>query len=276
MLYAVSGRSWSDTNVSASFLPDGTTSEGYLSSLYAELDPVADTAVWQKEFARALQTWSNVSNLNFHFVSDDGSATGTSGLAQGDSRFGDIRLGGHTLDGFLAYAYYPSSTTKGGDITLSPDFTYHIGTYIDLYSVLLHEVGHSLGLGHSTSGTIMYDTIVSVYSGLTSDDIAGIQSIYGARQEDSYDSAARNDDLATASALNVDSGGNVSITADLTSMADVDAYAIVAPDNTDGALSVSIDTSGLSSWRQVSPCTTVRASCLLRLAVEVPSEIFLL
>ena len=246
MLYAVTGQSWNNTDVSFSFLPDGTTSEGYQSSLYAELDPVADTAIWQREFARALQTWSNVSTLNFHSVDDAGLATGISGLAQGDSRFGDIRLGAHPLDGYVGYAYYPSSTTKGGDITINPNYTFHVGTYIDLYSVLLHESGHSLGLDHSTSGTVMYPTITGVYSGLTPDDIGGIQSIYGARQDDPFDSGGRNDSLASASALNLDSAGDGLFVADLTTMDDLDYYSLVAPSDTHGSLTVSVDADGLS------------------------------
>ena len=34
---------------------------------------MAPTDIWQREFARALQTWANSSNLNFHEVPDDGS-----------------------------------------------------------------------------------------------------------------------------------------------------------------------------------------------------------
>jgi hypothetical protein len=245
MLYAVMG-SWSDTDVSFSYLPDGTSTEGHQSSLYAELDPVADTAIWQREFARALQTWSNSSNLNFHQVADDGSPTGTSGQGQGDSRFGDIRLGAHPLDSYVAYAYYPSSSTLGGDITLNPNYNYQIGAKIDLYTVLLHESGHSLGLGHSTSDTIMGPNVGGVDTGLTADDIAGIQAIYGARQDDQFDLGGPNDSLAAASSLNIDSAGNGIFAADLTTMDDLDYYRLVAPADADGSLTVSVDVDGLS------------------------------
>src|SRR5262245_35092367 len=45
LLYATAGTKWANTDVSASYLPDGTSSEGYLSSLYALLNPVARSAV---------------------------------------------------------------------------------------------------------------------------------------------------------------------------------------------------------------------------------------
>jgi hypothetical protein len=70
-------------------------------------DVVCDCKRFQAEFTRALDTWAAVSGLTFTQVSDDGSASGTSGMAQGDSRFGDIRLGAHDLSSGAGYAYYP-------------------------------------------------------------------------------------------------------------------------------------------------------------------------
>ncbi|RIK82505.1 MAG: hypothetical protein DCC68_06330 [Planctomycetota bacterium] len=247
VMYGLTGYQWTNTTVSASFLPDGTSSEGYSSNLFTLLDAVAPRATWQREFARALQTWANVSNLNFHFVADNGAASGASGSAQGDSRFGDIRLGAHDIGGPLAYAYYPSSySTLGGDITMASEKVFSVGSSRDIYSVLLHEVGHAIGLGHSDSGTVMYAYITGVYSGLTADDIAGVQSIYGARSQDSYDAIAANDTFAAATVLSVGSTGTKSTAADLTSMADVDYYKVTAPTGTDGSLRVTLDARGKS------------------------------
>lgn len=51
----------------------------------------------------------------------------------------------------------------------------------NLYRVAAHELGHSLGLSHSTDiGALMYPNYM--YSGnvqLSQDDINGIQAIYG-------------------------------------------------------------------------------------------------
>src|SRR5262249_45463232 len=96
--YALSGYTWANPNVSVSFMPDGTLiSSSYPSNLFAVYNAAYPQATWQREVARALQSWANVSNLNFHFVPDDGSPQGTAGLAQGDSRFGDIRIGGYNM-----------------------------------------------------------------------------------------------------------------------------------------------------------------------------------
>lgn len=247
--YALAGTHWAITNVSASFLPDGTTTNGgAASNLFASLNAGYATATWQREFARALQTWANVSPLNFHLMVDSGAPSGTSGSAQGDSRFGDIRFGGYPRsDGYAAYTYYPSSTTLGGDQFLATNVTFYIGSYPDLYSVLLHETGHSLGLAHSTLSTaVMYPTIMGVYNGLTGDDIAGIQAIYGTRQSDGYDASAANDSSSTASVVNLGSSGGTTFSADLTSLADVDYYRVTAPASGNGTLTVSVDARNLS------------------------------
>jgi hypothetical protein len=249
LLYSATGTKWASPNVSASYMPDGAiTDSGAPSNLFAYLNANFSTPAWQREFARSLQTWASVSPLNFHFVADNGAATGTSGAAQGDSRFGDIRLSGYARsDSYVGYTYYPSSGTRGGDEFLATNVAFHIGTYLDLYSVFLHETGHALGLGHSDLSTaVMYPTIMSVYSGLSTDDIAGIQAIYGTRQHDAYDAGASNNSFSAATSLTANSSGAVSISADLTSVADVDYYRLAAPAQFDGTLQVSVDASHLS------------------------------
>ena len=249
LFYALSGSAWPSTNVSVSYIPDGTTlNAGRISGLFAHLDAQHPTAVWQQEFARALQTWAQYSPLNFYFVNDDGSPQGTSGLGQGDPRFGDIRLGASSI-GSTGTGFFPSTIiTTGGDVTLSTNYPYNIGSVYDLYSILLHESGHALGLEHSLDATaVMSGSIAGrVANDLSPDDIAGIQAIYGVRQHDAYDAAASNNSLGSATALSLDSSGAINFRADLTSMGDVDYYSIVAPANANGQLTISVDARGLS------------------------------
>jgi MYXO-CTERM domain-containing protein len=57
----------------------------------------------------------------------------------------------------------------------------------DLRTVLMHEVGHVLGLDHpDTHGTIMYGRYdeTALYSSLSDDDVAGICAIYGGKDTD--------------------------------------------------------------------------------------------
>src|SRR5262249_22515870 len=144
--YVLSGYSWASSNISVSLMPDGTLDNGYQSDLFALYNSAYPTATWQYQFARALQTWANASSLNFHFVAEQinpttglGYPSGTSGLVQGDPRFGDIRLGATRGVASLALTWYPFSTTRGGDITLNGTGADYIGASPDLYSLLLHE-----------------------------------------------------------------------------------------------------------------------------------------
>ncbi|GAA4419489.1 hypothetical protein GCM10023187_53850 [Nibrella viscosa] len=53
---------------------------------------------------------------------------------------------------------------------------------IDLVTVAAHEIGHILGLNHSTaSGALMNASYTGSHRYLSSDDIAGVQSMYGAK-----------------------------------------------------------------------------------------------
>lgn len=245
LLFTLSGTEWPDTTISFSFLPDGTQPAfgSGSSTLFAKLDPIAPTDVWQRELARALQTWQNETNIDFYMVTDDGSPSGIIGSVQGDSRFGDIRLGAASMD-FAGFTFFPhSSNTLGGDVTISSNINWVIGSFPDLYSILLHETGHSLGLRHSEfSGTVMFSTISGQEQDLTTDDIAGIHAIYGVRQADVFDQASSNDTFITATSIS----GIDSFIADLTSIDDADYYEFTTPIDFDGTMIVSVDVNQIS------------------------------
>ena len=53
----------------------------------------------------------------------------------------------------------------------------------DLFQVALHEIGHNLGLEHSNErNSIMYPYLLDGNDALDTDDIAGIQALYGRPQ----------------------------------------------------------------------------------------------
>jgi len=183
LCYALYGEQWPSPSITYSYVPDGTQLDnGTTSVLFAVMDAKFRRGRWQGEIARALSTWAYVSPLHFTQVSDDGSPRGVAGSAQGDPRFGDIRIGMGPTDA-IAYTWYPTAnSTIGGDVTLSSTSAdWHVGAVEDLYTVALHELGHALGLMHSADLTaVMSGSVASrVVTGLASDDIAGIQAIYG-------------------------------------------------------------------------------------------------
>jgi hypothetical protein len=229
-------------------MPDGTLiSSAYPSNLFAVYNAAYPQATWQYQVARALQSWADVSNLNFHFVADDGSPQGTAGLAQGDPRFGDIRIGGYNMgSGILGLGWNPGSTTTAGDVELSTAAPLAIGSMPDLASVVMHEVGHGIGFNHSlVDPAVMEGGLWGTYPGPYPDDIAGVQAMYGARKPDAYEGASGNGTLATAAPLALSSGG-VTINADITNMGEVDYFKVTAPSSSDGTLTVRADASTIS------------------------------
>ena len=132
-------------------------------------------------FVHSFNAWSKTALLYFKKVSNETDANIVIKFLIGDH--GD----GFSFDGpgdVLAHAFYPDN----GDIHL--DNAEHWSTWgddksISLYSVAIHEIGHSLGLGHSSqSNSIMYAWYRPGYNTLNeNDDVIGINNIYGIRQK---------------------------------------------------------------------------------------------
>ena len=87
------GIPWADPqHLTASFVPDGTAVPGQTSHLFQTLDSQLGAGKWESTILKALQTWAVNSNINVGLVADGGQAVGIAGPAEGDARFGDIRI----------------------------------------------------------------------------------------------------------------------------------------------------------------------------------------
>ena len=87
-------------------------------------------------------------------------------------------------DGVAAHAFGPGEYAISGDVHLDEeeDWTLSVnrkdGT--NLLGVLIHEIGHALGLSHSKDLTsVMHPAFVSAKLDLNVDDIEHVQILYG-------------------------------------------------------------------------------------------------
>ncbi len=246
---------WADPrHLTLSFAPDGTPVSGAPSNLNQLFSQFSDAA-WKAEILRAFQTWAQYANVTVGVVADYGLAVGTPGLSQGDLRFGDIRVTARPLDAgpSLAQTVLPDAAggTWSGDIMVNSQAAFSIGNapgQYDLYSAILQEAGHALGLTNNATDptSAMWETY-SYKTGLSASDVAAIQALYGPRQADAYEGAAGNDTLATAYDLGR-SRTPKTVTADITTPKDVDDYMFTTPRAATGVdgLVVRVQTSGLS------------------------------
>ena len=110
LMYATLGAGWTyGSRITYSFAPDGTNIGGNSSAMFQTMTNRGfTTSQWQTAFQKAAASWEAASNINLALVSDDGSSFGATGYQQGDSRFGDIRIGGTALaSGVLAACFLP-------------------------------------------------------------------------------------------------------------------------------------------------------------------------
>ncbi|CAK9148694.1 unnamed protein product [Ilex paraguariensis] len=126
--------------------------------------------------ARAFEKWASVSHFTFTRTGDFANADIKIGFHRGDHGDGNPFDG---RGGVLAHSWPPTD----GRFHYDADEVWSVGPVanaFDLETVALHEIGHLLGLGHSSvQDAIMFSGIPpGVTKGLHGDDIDGIKALY--------------------------------------------------------------------------------------------------
>jgi predicted Zn-dependent protease len=138
--------------------------------------------VWQTVAQRAMQHWNKV-GARFEFVVDPASPSSIVCDELGDNGWiGLTTLRPDTAEAYISQVLIRVNTRHSflpSHPTTAP--LQHSKQY-DLYTVLLHELGHALHLGEDygvNSTTVMCPTIEpGEVRRLTTDDISGIQLLY--------------------------------------------------------------------------------------------------
>ena len=218
-------------------------------------------------FNEALDVWaSHASIYNLGQVADSGAAVGASEVQGG--HIGDIRVGGFTFDGpggGLAHALQPAvewmGTTFGGDVhfDIGENWTNGGGGGTDFKTVAIHELGHSLGLGHSNATfSVMAPFYAGIQHNLYRDDIVGIQALYGT----DYAANASFNSGSDTNTLNIDFGSftlgdpAAPISFDISNLQQVGSTATLSSSNVVGSGSTVALTTDYSSFSYLVAGTT--------------------
>ncbi len=174
--YVLEGAHWDKKIITWSL----ASSEGATSATFSGyMDKGYETDVQQ-----AFATWSNASGLTFQEVDDS---------AQSDIRigFGQFDTANSGVIGLTSFEVENGSiqsntiirledTAEDALMTGADGHKTYAGTEAEFSQVLLHEIGHALGLAsNADANSVMYYELISGNRSLNETDMTGIQAIYG-------------------------------------------------------------------------------------------------
>jgi hypothetical protein len=173
--YALEGPKWASKTITWSFAyPDqaGGLFSGQIVGAY------------QSVIRAAFTRWQSVADITFQEVPDAQNVDIRVGWSQ-LAAYGDIGQAVFTYTGGTAPTFNPGTLVRLEDPSETWVASSTTATYLDtastLYQVALHEIGHALGLAHSTDASAVMNPGAGPFNrDLDQTDIDGIRALYSA------------------------------------------------------------------------------------------------
>jgi len=153
-----------------------------LSYFFGHMTDQLPVALTQAEILRGMATWAAVAQITW-LPATSPTASQTVNLLFASGEHGD----GFPFDGpggILAHTFAPppiSPEPFAGDTHFDDAETWRIGSDFDVFSIALHELGHSLGLAHSDHPNAVMYPYYRIWTELQADDKAAILLLYAAK-----------------------------------------------------------------------------------------------
>lgn len=239
--YQASSNKWPSKSLTWSFIPDGTMTDADTSNLFAKMDEkfANDRAKWISKFVAYLTRWSSLGGFSYARKSvsgqewDDGVQYSNGSGGAGNGVRGDMRIGGHDIDGengILAYNYFPTYGEMVVD--MSEKWEDPTNDFRSLRNTLGHEHGHGIGIAHvcpANGKKLMEPYLNTSFDGPQEDDVRACHGMYGDKNEP-------NNVTAQATNLGAILAGGPAVTfgdEDATRPANVSSLSITSPSDID-------------------------------------------
>lgn len=141
-----------------------------------QFDQFITSSAFKTVTRAAFQAWEDVADIDF--------------VERPDSLTVNIRTGWADIDGQgsvlgEAFVRFSAGVIRNAEIFMdtAEDWAPNGGAgKINFYTTMLHEIGHTIGLGHVNDSTQLMYAFSNNLTALAAGDIAGAQAIYGASQ----------------------------------------------------------------------------------------------